>query len=169
MERSQRTVLIFLSAAWSLALCAKSQVSVSTDQLPFAAARQLRPRIGRQGPARWKAVRASHLRKKYCCHMSAAGSLKLLCAVQPAGLREMDETVAFYKENAAILRGTFEEMGFSVYGGTDAPYVWVGFPGQSSWDVFADILAKCHIVTTPGSGFGPGGEGFVRVSAFGHR
>ena len=81
----------------------------------------------------------------------------------------MDETVAFYKENAAILRGTFEEMGFSVYGGTDAPYVWVGFPGQSSWDVFADILAKCHIVTTPGSGFGPGGEGFVRVSAFGHR
>ena len=49
-------------------------------------------------------------------------------------------------------------MGFSVYGGRDAPYVWVGFPGRASWDVFAEILDKCDIVTTPGSGFGPGGE-----------
>ena len=55
-------------------------------------------------------------------------------------------------------RQTFEEMGFSVYGGRDAPYVWVGFPGRASWDVFAEILDKCDIVTTPGSGFGPGGE-----------
>jgi hypothetical protein len=54
-------------------------------------------------------------------------------------------------------------------GGEDAPYVWVGFPGQASWDVFAEILEKCNIVTTPGSGFGPAGEGFVRASAFGSR
>merc|ERR1711924_449598 len=46
---------------------------------------------------------------------------------------------------------------------------WVGFDGRPSWDVFAEILEKCDLVTTPGSGFGPGGEGFVRVSAFGHR
>ena len=45
----------------------------------------------------------------------------------------------------------------------------VGFPGKPSWDVFAEILEKCNVVTTPGSGFGPGGEGFVRASAFGHR
>ncbi|XP_073105164.1 probable LL-diaminopimelate aminotransferase, chloroplastic [Elaeis guineensis] len=51
----------------------------------------------------------------------------------------------------------------------NAPYVWVHFPGRSSWDVFAEILEKTHLVTTPGSGFGPGGEGFIRVSAFGHR
>ncbi|KAF2540334.1 hypothetical protein F2Q70_00034004 [Brassica cretica] len=60
-------------------------------------------------------------------------------------------------------------LGYDVYGGKNAPYVWVHFPNQSSWDVFAEILGKTHVVTTPGSGFGPGGEGFVRVSAFGHR
>jgi LL-diaminopimelate aminotransferase len=86
-----------------------------------------------------------------------------------AGWAEMLGLVAFYKENAAILRGTFQEMGFEVHGGEDAPYVWVGFPGRKSWDVFAEILEKCDIVTTPGSGFGPAGEGFVRASAFGHR
>lgn len=47
--------------------------------------------------------------------------------------------------------------------------MWVGFPGKPSWDVFAEILDKCNIVTTPGSGFGPAGEGFVRASAFGSR
>lgn len=63
----------------------------------------------------------------------------------------------------------FQELGFEVYGGDNAPYVWVGFPGKPSWDVFAEILDKCDIVTTPGSGFGPTGEGFVRASAFAHR
>ena len=81
----------------------------------------------------------------------------------------MEKLVGFYKENACILRETFNEMGFTVYGGDNAPYIWIGFPGQASWDVFADILEKCDIVTTPGSGFGSAGEGFVRASAFGHR
>jgi LL-diaminopimelate aminotransferase len=84
-------------------------------------------------------------------------------------MEEMRGLISFYKENATMLRDTFLEMGFSVYGGTDAPYVWVGFPGRDSWDVFAEILDKCDIVTTPGSGFGPAGDGFVRVSAFGSR
>lgn len=92
-----------------------------------------------------------------------------MACLQDEGWKQMLELVAFYKENAAILRKTFKDMGFSVYGGENAPYVWVGFPGQKSWDVFAEILEKCDIVTTPGSGFGPGGEGFVRASAFGHR
>lgn len=77
--------------------------------------------------------------------------------------------VNFYKENATMLRQTFLDLGFSVHGGIDAPYVWVGFPKQKSWDVFEKILETCQIVTTPGSGFGPGGEGFVRVSAFSSR
>lgn len=89
--------------------------------------------------------------------------------MQDEGFEEMQGLVAFYKENAHILRETFIDMGFTVYGGDNAPYVWIGFPGQPSWDVFADILQKCNVVTTPGSGFGSAGEGFVRASAFGHR
>lgn len=89
--------------------------------------------------------------------------------MQEVGFAEMEGLVGFYKENAEILRQTFSDMGFSVYGGANAPYIWIGFPGQASWDVFADILDKCDIVTTPGSGFGQAGEGFVRASAFGHR
>lgn len=81
----------------------------------------------------------------------------------------MDQLVTFYMENARILRDTFKGLGFNVFGGENAPYVWVQFPGRSSWDVFAEILEKADIVTTPGSGFGPGGEGFVRASAFGNR
>lgn len=81
----------------------------------------------------------------------------------------MMDLIKFYKENASLLRKTFTDMGFTVYGGTNAPYIWVGFPGRDSWEVFAEILEKCHVVTTPGSGFGPAGDGFVRVSAFGSR
>lgn len=92
-----------------------------------------------------------------------------LACLKPEGLKDMMAMIAFYKENAAILFKTFNDMGFSVYGGTDAPYIWVGFPGKPSWEVFAEILEKCNIVTTPGSGFGPAGEGYVRASAFGSR
>jgi len=81
----------------------------------------------------------------------------------------MHKVIGFYKENTNIIIDTFTSLGYDVYGGKNAPYVWVHFPNQSSWDVFAEILEKTHVVTTPGSGFGPGGEGFVRVSAFGHR
>ena len=98
--------------------------------------------------------------------ISQAGGLACL---EDEGWKEMVDLVNFYKENAVILRNTFKEMGFTVYGGDNAPYVWVGFPGRKSWDVFAEILEKCDIVTTPGSGFGPAGESFVRASAFGHR
>ncbi|CAN1167565.1 LL-diaminopimelate aminotransferase, chloroplastic [Linum perenne] len=92
-----------------------------------------------------------------------------LACLSPEGLKAMQEVIGFYKENTEIIVDTFNALGFQVYGGRNAPYVWVNFPGRSSWDVFAEILEKTHVVTTPGSGFGPGGEGFVRVSAFGHR
>lgn len=84
-------------------------------------------------------------------------------------LQAVHEVIGFYKENTDIIVETFNSLGFKVYGGKNAPYVWVQFPGRSSWDVFSEILEKTHVVTTPGSGFGPGGEGFIRVSAFGHR
>lgn len=77
--------------------------------------------------------------------------------------------VDYYMENAKILVETFASLGYQVYGGANAPYVWVHFPGSSSWDVFTEILEKTHILTVPGSGFGPAGEGCLRISAFGHR
>ncbi|KAK6240530.1 hypothetical protein QUC31_015785 [Theobroma cacao] len=92
-----------------------------------------------------------------------------LACLSPEGLEAMQEVIGFYKENTKIIVETFNSLGFKVYGGKNAPYVWVHFPGRNSWDVFSEILEKTHIVTTPGSGFGPGGEGFIRVSAFGHR
>ncbi|PIN02385.1 LL-diaminopimelate aminotransferase [Handroanthus impetiginosus] len=92
-----------------------------------------------------------------------------LACVSAEGIKAMHEVVGFYKENTDIIVDTFNSLGFKVYGGKNAPYVWVYFPGRSSWDVFSEILEKTHVVTTPGSGFGPGGEGFIRVSAFGHR
>ncbi|KAL2935083.1 LL-diaminopimelate aminotransferase chloroplastic [Bienertia sinuspersici] len=99
-------------------------------------------------------------------NISQAGGLACL---SPEGLEAMKQVIGFYKENTNIIVETFKSLGFKVYGGSNAPYVWVHFPGRSSWDVFSEILEKTHVVTTPGSGFGPGGEGFVRVSAFGHR
>lgn len=72
-------------------------------------------------------------------------------------------------ENAKIMVDTFASLGLRVYGGKNAPYIWVRFPGRSSWDVFTNILEKTHILTVPGRGFGPGGEEHIRVSAFGHR
>jgi LL-diaminopimelate aminotransferase len=92
-----------------------------------------------------------------------------LACLQPEGLAAMRQLVSFYKENARIIRDALAKCGLTVYGGSDAPYVWVNFPGRKSWDVFADILEKANVVTTPGSGFGPAGEGFIRISSFGHR
>ncbi|KAJ6812868.1 putative LL-diaminopimelate aminotransferase, chloroplastic [Iris pallida] len=99
-------------------------------------------------------------------NVAQAGGLACFSA---EGLKAMGDVVGFYKENTDIIVDTFTSLGFDVYGGKNAPYVWVHFPGRSSWDVFAEILEKAHVVTTPGSGFGSGGEGFVRVSGFGHR
>ena len=92
-----------------------------------------------------------------------------MACLSDEGMKAMSDLVSFYKENALILKETFEEMGYDVYGGTDAPYVWVSFNGRDSWEVFTEVLTKCDIVVTPGSGFGPAGDGFIRCSAFGHR
>ena len=85
-----------------------------------------------------------------------------MACLSDEGMTGMSELVSFYKENAAILKNTFEEMGYTVYGGTDAPYIWVSFDGRDSWEIFTEVLTKCDIVVTPGSGFGPAGDGFIR-------
>ncbi|KAL3538617.1 hypothetical protein ACH5RR_001983 [Cinchona calisaya] len=92
-----------------------------------------------------------------------------LACLSPEGLKAVLSVVDYYKENAKILAESFTSLGLSVYGGVNAPYVWVHFPGSKSWDIFSEILGKTHIITVPGSGFGPGGEEFIRVTAFGHR
>lgn len=92
-----------------------------------------------------------------------------IAALNDRGLEEMRSLVRFYMENAAIIKKVLDKKGIKNYGGLNAPYVWAHFPQRKSWDVFSEILEKCQIVTTPGSGFGPAGEGFVRFSAFGNR
>lgn len=100
---------------------------------------------------------------------SVAQAGGLACLSTEEGRDAVRRVVAVYKENARVLVDTFASLGKEVYGGTDSPYVWVRFPGRRSWDMFAEILDKTHVITVPGSGFGPGGEGFIRVSAFNSR
>jgi len=86
------------------------------------------------------------------------------------GLAEINSLIDYYLENAKLLKEAMEEIGYSVYGGSDAPYVFVKLPeGKSSWDTFSEILEKAQVVTIPGAGFGPGGEGYLRLSAFAPR
>jgi LL-diaminopimelate aminotransferase len=73
-------------------------------------------------------------------------------------------------ENARIIRTGLAEAGITVYGGVNAPYIWLKTPNtMSSWEFFDKLLTECNVVGTPGSGFGPSGEGFFRLSAFGNR
>ena len=92
-----------------------------------------------------------------------------LAALEPAGRREGADLIAHYMGNADLIRQGLHLKGVTTYGGDNAPYIWASFPGRASWEVFEEILERCHVVTTPGSGFGPCGEGFVRFSAFGRR
>lgn len=86
------------------------------------------------------------------------------------GKAQIAELVAFYMENARLVREAMIEAGMEVFGGTNAPYVWVKTPeGVSSWDFFDQLLNEAHVVGTPGSGFGAAGEGYFRISAFNSR
>ena len=90
--------------------------------------------------------------------------------MSPQGRSQTDAQVSFYLENARIINEGLQSLGIRTYGGGNAPYVWLKTPGElSSWDFFDKLLNECHVVGTPGSGFGPAGEGFFRLSAFGHR
>lgn len=92
-----------------------------------------------------------------------------VAALTPKGISAMQELVKFYMANTRMIKSALEELGYQVYGGQQAPYVWVKTPYETSWKAFEEILKKAHLICTPGSGFGPSGEGFVRFSAFGHR
>lgn len=86
------------------------------------------------------------------------------------GQAEIKRLIDFYLENAKIIRKQLTAAGITVYGGIHAPYIWVQTPkGLSSWDFFDKLLNTCHVVGTPGSGFGAAGEGYFRISAFNSR
>jgi LL-diaminopimelate aminotransferase len=88
----------------------------------------------------------------------------------PEGRQQTREIIAFYLENARIIRETLQEAGLTVFGGVNAPYVWVETPGRMpSWEFFDGLLKRAHVVCTPGSGFGAAGEGYIRISAFNSR
>ncbi len=93
-----------------------------------------------------------------------------LAALTQQGQKESQKVVNYYMENAKLIKKTLERTGLKVYGGQNAPYIWLKVPkGMTSWNFFDKLLEEAHIVGTPGSGFGPSGEGFFRLSAFGHR
>jgi LL-diaminopimelate aminotransferase len=88
----------------------------------------------------------------------------------PEGQAQTQEQVRHYMENARLIRDGLSAANFTVFGGEHAPYIWMRTPdGQTSWDCFDTLLSQAQVVGTPGSGFGPSGEGYFRISAFNSR
>ena len=84
--------------------------------------------------------------------------------------KQIEEQIAYYMGNAKIILEGLKEAGYSVSGGVNAPYIWLKTPdNMTSWDFFDYLLEKANVVGTPGSGFGPHGEHFFRLTAFGNR
>jgi LL-diaminopimelate aminotransferase len=84
------------------------------------------------------------------------------------GKKQIQKTIDIYMGNARLIRESLTCMGYTVYGGVNAPYLWLKTPeGTDSWEFFDKLLTQAHVVTTPGAGFGAAGEGFVRLTAFG--
>ncbi len=85
----------------------------------------------------------------------------------PEGKKQTKKIIDTYLSNAKSIRASLAKLGYDVYGGVNAPYIWLKTPdGLSSWDFFDRLLTKANVVSTPGSGFGPSGEGYLRLSAF---
>ncbi|MFO1519908.1 MAG: LL-diaminopimelate aminotransferase [bacterium] len=88
----------------------------------------------------------------------------------PEGKKQIREQIDYYMTNAKLIREGLAKAGLQVYGGVHAPYIWLKTPkGIDSWGFFDKLLQECHVVGTPGAGFGPSGEGYFRLSAFGWR
>lgn len=85
-----------------------------------------------------------------------------------AGKAQLKDQVAYYMKNASVIKNGLQEAGYTVFGGVNAPYIWLKTPDQmTSWDFFDYLLENANVVGTPGSGFGPSGEGYFRLTAFG--
>ncbi len=84
------------------------------------------------------------------------------------GARQIEETLDYYRANAKVIKEGLESVGFTVFGAVNSPYIWCQTPeGMGSWEFFDKLLEQANIITTPGAGFGPSGEGYIRFTAFG--
>ena len=95
-------------------------------------------------------------------------------ALEPEGIAAMKDVIDYYLDNANSIKNTlelnnFKNAGVKIYSTGNSPYIWAQFPGKKSWEIFDLILDKCNVLVTPGSGFGPAGESFLRFSSFGHK
>ena len=86
----------------------------------------------------------------------------------PEGRAQIMSNIDYYRENARVIREGLTGAGLTCFGGVDAPYIWLKTPdGLGSWEFFDQVLAQANVATTPGAGFGPSGEGYIRLTAFG--
>jgi len=93
-----------------------------------------------------------------------------IAAISEQGIAENQAVIDGYMENARMIRDCLVQKGLKVFGGVNAPYLWIKTPdNMGSWEFFDKVLNEAHVVITPGAGFGPAGEGYVRISAFGHK
>jgi LL-diaminopimelate aminotransferase len=111
--------------------------------------------------------------RRQCTFFNGASNIAQaggLSALSGEGLKECKALVDYYLENARIIREGLESIGLVCYGGVNSPYIWAKTPNHlTSWEFFDFLLKECHVVITPGSGFGPSGEHFIRVSSYGHK
>ncbi len=108
--------------------------------------------------------------RRHCTKFNGASYVSQVAAAATytaEGKKQVRRIINIYMSNAALIRESLAELGYKVYGGVNAPYLWVKTPdGFSSWDFFDILLQKANVVVTPGAGFGPSGEGYFRLSAF---
>ena len=109
--------------------------------------------------------------RRHCTKFNGASYISQAAAAasySPQGKAQIRETINLYMSNAKTIRESLTSFGYEIYGGVNAPYVWLKTPkAMTSWQFFDELIAKANVVGTPGSGFGSAGEGFFRLSAFG--
>jgi LL-diaminopimelate aminotransferase len=108
--------------------------------------------------------------RRHCTKFNGASYISQVAAAAvytEQGRKQVRKIIELYMSNAALIRKTLEKLGYEVYGGVNAPYIWLKTPNKmSSWEFFDYLLERANVVGTPGSGFGAAGEGFFRLSAF---
>lgn len=129
------------------------------------------PKALKGADSKGEMVSLNHLwNRRQCTKFNGASYISQRAAAAiytPEGKQQTRETVDYYLRNAEALRQGLLDAGFEVFGGTNAPYVWIKTPDETtSWEFFDILLDRCHVAGTPGSGFGPSGEGYIRLTAF---
>lgn len=129
------------------------------------------PKALKGADSKGEMVSLNHLwNRRQCTKFNGASYISQCAAAAiytPEGKQQTRETVDYYLRNAEALRQGLLDAGLEVFGGTNAPYVWIKTPDETtSWEFFDILLDRCHVAGTPGSGFGPSGEGYIRLTAF---